>query len=325
MHRIREEKQIKKKQPDQRDDERKEFKMMKIYIVDDDKNVVRILKMIITERRLGEICGTSDNAADALEDVVQLKPDIIMTDLLMPGIDGISFAAEIRKKCADCSVIMLSQVVDKDMVARAYENGVEFYIHKPVNSIEIESVLKNVEQARAMKQVIARAQDLFLAGGGAAEASAAPASEISYSPIKAAESSAAAARPYMKRLRSVLHDIGISGESGSKDILDLVSYLMDNNMEVTDMTLNELCGRQGGNAKSVEQRIRRAAFNGMVSLANKGLEDYADPVFNEYAGRLYNFEQIRREMNYIRGKTERHGNVRIRTFLSGLLAYCREI
>ena len=79
------------------------------------------------------------------------------------------------------------------------------------------------------------------------------------------------------------------------------------------------------NPKSVEQRIRRAAFAGMVNLANKGMEDYADPVFNEYAGRLYNFEQIRKEMNYIRGKSDKHGNVRIRNFISGLLAYCREM
>lgn len=297
---------------------------MKIYIVDDDKNILRILKMIIQERKLGEVCGVSDNAPDALEDVMQLKPDIVMTDLLMPGVDGISFAKEVKNNCPDCSVIMLSQVVDKDMVARAYESGVEFYIHKPVNSIEIESVLKNVEQARAMKQVIARAQNLFMAGHAAPETEQKTEDRNGYMALTMPEQ-ATASRPYMKRLRSVLHDIGISGESGSKDIMDLVSYLMDNEMDVTDMTLNELCGRQGGNAKSVEQRIRRAAFNGMVSLANKGLEDYADPVFNEYGGRLYNFEQIRREMNYIRGKTDRHGNVRIRIFLSGLLAYCREV
>lgn len=132
-------------------------------------------------------------------------------------------------------------------------------------------------------------------------------------------------KPYMQRLRGILQGIGISSESGSRDIMAIIEYLMENDMDITETTLNELCGRLGQNPKSVEQRIRRAAFAGMVNLANKGMEDYADPVFNEYAGRLYNFEQIRKEMNYIRGKSDKHGNVRIRNFISGLLAYCREM
>ncbi len=287
---------------------------MKVYIVDDDKNICSILKQIITERQLGEICGVSDNGRDALEDVPFLKPDIVIADLLMPELDGISFAEKVKKIAPDVSVIMLSQVDNKEMVSRAYESGIEFYVHKPVNSIEIESVLKNVEAGRTMKKLIAKAQDLF------AEDNIPSAAAASEKPGKARSGKA-----YMQRLRSILQGIGISGESGSKDIMSIIEYLMENDMEVSDATLNDLCGRLHRNPKSVEQRIRRAAFSGMVNLANKGLEDYADPVFNEYSARLYNFEQIRKEMNYIRGKSDKHGNVRIRNFLTGLLSYCREL
>lgn len=287
---------------------------MKVYIVDDDKNICSILKQIITERQLGEICGVSDNGRDALEDVPFLKPDIVIADLLMPELDGISFAEKVKKIAPDVSVIMLSQVDNKEMVSRAYESGIEFYVHKPVNSIEIESVLKNVEAGRTMKKLIAKAQDLF------AEDNIPSAAAAAEKPGKARSGKA-----YMQRLRGILQGIGISGESGSKDIMSIIEYLMENDMEVSDATLNDLCGRLHQNPKSVEQRIRRAAFSGMVNLANKGLEDYADPVFNEYSGRLYNFEQIRKEMNYIRGKSDKHGNVRIRNFLTGLLSYCREL
>ena len=125
---------------------------MKIYIVDDDRNICNILKQIISERQLGEICGMSDNGRDALEDVPLLKPDIVIADLLMPELDGISFAEKVKKICPEVSVIMLSQVDNKEMVSKAYESGIEFYVHKPVNSIEIESVLKNVEAGRTMKK-----------------------------------------------------------------------------------------------------------------------------------------------------------------------------
>ena len=183
---------------------------------------------------------------------------------------------------------------------------------------EIENVLKNIEASQTMKRIIAKAQDLF-AGTAAGAPQGAGEKEPARSP------SLGMGKPYMQRLRGILQGIGISSESGSRDIMAIIEYLMENDMDITETTLNELCGRLGQNPKSVEQRIRRAAFAGMVNLANKGMEDYADPVFNEYAGRLYNFEQIRKEMNYIRGKSDKHGNVRIRNFISGLLAYCREM
>lgn len=291
---------------------------MRIYIVDDDRNIYIILKQIITERKLGEICGSAENGQEALEDVASLKPDIIIADLLMPDLDGITFSEKAKKLLPDASVIMLSQVDNKEMVSKAYESGVEFYVHKPVNAIEIENVLKNIEASQTMKRIIAKAQDLF-----AGTPAAAPQSGGERETIR--PSSLGMGKPYMQRLRGILQGIGISSESGSRDIMAIIEYLMENDMDITETTLNELCGRLGQNPKSVEQRIRRAAFAGLVNLANKGMEDYADPVFNEYAGRLYNFEQIRKEMNYIRGKSDKHGNVRIRNFISGLLAYCREM
>ena len=55
---------------------------MKFYFVDDDKNIRTILKILVTERNLGECCGSSGNGDDALEDVAALHPDIIIVDLL---------------------------------------------------------------------------------------------------------------------------------------------------------------------------------------------------------------------------------------------------
>lgn len=81
----------------------------------------------------------------------------------------------------------------------------------------------------------------------------------------------------------------------------------------------------GQNTKSVERRIRRAASVGMANLAYRGMDDYADPVFSEYGARLYSLEQIKREMSYIRGKSDGHGNVRVRKFLSGLMVCCKDI
>ena len=61
----------------------------------------------------------------------------------------------------------------------------------------------------------------------------------------------------------------------------------------------------------------------MVNLANLGLEDYSNETFVTYANSLYNFEQVRREMDYIRGKSTKRGNVKIKNFLNALMHACK--
>jgi two-component system response regulator YcbB len=70
----------------------------------------------------------------------------------------------------------------------------------------------------------------------------------------------------------------------------------------------------------MEQRIRRAANTGMVNLANLGIEDYGSDAFQDYAGTLYQFEQVRREMDYLRGKSPTHGKCSVKRFLYALSA-----
>ena len=283
---------------------------MKFYLIDDDKNVLHILKRIIRDRNLGEIAGTAENGMDALADLPLLNPDIVIVDLLMPEMDGISFVKRAHSQSPSLTFIMLSQVASKDMIAEAYSAGVEFYIHKPINSIEVESVLRKVSDSlnarRTLQQVqtIFQAQQSFTQPQGILNDTAEP--------------------TYITRLKGILQKLGITGERGSKDIISLVDYLIQHNQKVDDVTLSELCSRFNDNPKSMEQRIRRTANMGMVNLANLGLEDYANDTFTTYSNSLYNFEQVRREMDFIRGKSVRHGNVKIKSFLNALIQECTE-
>lgn len=128
-------------------------------------------------------------------------------------------------------------------------------------------------------------------------------------------------KKYITKLKNVLQKLGIIGEIGSKDIIALIDFLVEHGQTVDDSTLNELCGQFSDNPKSVEQRIRRAANAGMVNLAHLGLEDYSNDIFMEYSTTLYNFEQVRKEMDFIRGKSDKHGNVKIKNFLNALMLY----
>lgn len=281
---------------------------MKIYLIDDDSNVLNILKLIIQAKNLGEVCGFCSSPVDALEDLKYIKPDIVVVDLLMPGMDGISFVRKARVEHKDMAYIMLSQVSNKDMISSAYEAGVEFFIQKPVNAIEVESVLTKVTQSLAMKRTLSGMQNLFLTQMQDMMPKAAPA-ELK-EPV------------HIRKVKDILQRLGIIGEIGSKDIINVVDYMITHRETASDMTLTELCAQFSDNPKSVEQRIRRTANTAQVNLAHLGLEDYSNDTFIEYSNTLFNFEQIRREMDYIRGRSLKGGNVKIRNFLNALVSYC---
>ena len=287
---------------------------MRFYLIDDSPSIINILRIIIHERELGQVCGSAEHAADALEDLPVLRPDIVVVDLLMPEMDGITFVQKARSVVPEAAYIMLSQVTSKDMVADAYKSGVEFFLHKPVNSIEVESVIRRVCQSLSMRRTLSQVHTLMQQmPQPRPHPAAAPAAGTPQSPASDAASGV------RQRAENLLRSIGVLGTTGSWDIIALVCYLAEH-PEAKSLSVSALCGR-GGNAKTVEQRIRRAAFTGLVNLANLGLEDYNNEIFTEYASTLYRFEQVRREMNCISGRGTAHGKVQLNQFLSAMVSY----
>lgn len=285
---------------------------MRIYIIDGDKNVRSELKDMIEEGNLGQVDGMSANWEDAYPRMRQMRPDILLAELIRPPLKSMVYLQKMKETLPGTAVLLLSQNHEESLVRQVYEKGAELLIHKPVLPAEIRNVLHNLEMTRTMEWLISRA------GNGvpvAAACLAARNAETVTEKLPCVEAR-------VRRLKCILYEIGILSEAGSKDIIALLRYLMEQELDSADITVSELCCRLNQNPKSVEQRIRRAAASGMSILAARGLEDYADPVFNEYAGKLYNFEQIKKEMNYVCGKSEKHGNVRIKSFLGGLMECC---
>lgn len=281
---------------------------MKIFLVDDDSNVINILTMIIEDRDLGEVIGSCNNGIDAIQDIVDLKPDIAIVDLLMPNKDGIAVVNECREAGSNTKFIMLSQVNNKEMVAKAYEKGVEFYIHKPVNAIEVEQIMKKVIEYIDAQKKLYKIQNIF-----------------SDDRIQGGFSSREDTSSYVTRIKAILQKLGIMGEIGSKDIIQVIEYLIENNQNANDYTMRELCTLFTDTPKSMEQRIRRAATVGMINMANLGIEDYMNEIFIEYSNGLYNFEQIKREMDYIRGNTVLRGKINIKKFINGIIFYSEKV
>lgn len=283
---------------------------MRIYLIDDDSAVLSVLRLLIEDGGLGTVVGSSQSASDALEDLRTCNADIVLVDLLMPEMDGITFVQRAKRQFPELHFVMLSQVTSKDMVGEAYTAGVDFFISKPVNGIELTGVLTKVNELLTMERTMRQVRSLM---------------QLDRPDAKPQPSAAAAAQtlegPELEKLKTVLQRLGLSGDPAYADLLQLVGYLATQGRS-EQMTVAQLCGRFSLSPKAMEQRIRRAAAAGMTNLASLGIEDYANDVFTEYAGTLFNFEQVRKEMNCIRGKSSEHGRVSVRRFLYALAALC---
>lgn len=287
---------------------------MRIYLIDDDSAILSMLRLLIEDGGLGTVEGCAKDARDALEDLPSSRAEIVLVDLLMPGMDGIAFVREAKKRFPELRFVMLSQVTSKDMVADAYAAGVDFFITKPINSVEVASVLSKVDELLTMSRTMQQVRSLMQAVDrpGSREEPKAGAQEAAASSLTAAQ---------LNTLKTVLHRLGLSGDPAYGDILQFVGCLVQEGRQ-EQTTVSQLCSRFSPSPKAMEQRIRRAASAGMTNLASLGMEDYANDTFTEYAGTLYHFEQVRKEMDFMRGKSDARGKVSVKRFLYTLAAIC---
>lgn len=281
---------------------------MRIYIVEDDPTVVAVLEDIIDTEKLGEICGTTEDGNADLERISTCAPDLILIDLLMPGMDGIQVVRELNARLVGARFIMISQVNSKDMVAKAYQAGVEFFIHKPINLFEIRRVVGNVAQQIEQERTLSNIQSMLHCGLQGGIRTANPTSQEDL---------------WQQRLKSILSHLGMAGEKGSKDIIELCMFLLKRRDTVSQVGMRTLCAQIGSNPKSTEQRIRRAAERGLHNVASLGLEDYGNEVFVQYASRLFPFGEVRSEMAKIQGKGA-GGKVNLKKFLDGMVILADE-
>ena len=126
-----------------------------------------------------------------------------------------------------------------------------------------------------------------------------------------------------KHLQYTLSQLGMAGEKGAKDIVDMCLLLMDRGEQASQVGVGALCAQLSENPKSMEQRARRAVERGLFHIASLGVEDYGNEIFSYYAARLFPFQAVRAEMAYIQGRGER-GKANLKHFLDGMLAVADE-
>ena len=282
---------------------------MRYFIVDDDRASRIMLSNIINESTLGTVIGEATNGEEAIPQILMTQPDFVLIDLLMPNLDGIATMERLHENRFQGNFIMISQVVNKTMVAEAYEKGIEFFIHKPINKIEVQTVLRKTEEQHRLKSSIMA--------------------------IRQSLTSFETPQPQTKKtvrdhIQSILNDMGIVGEVGSEDITKIVEQLVSEKHNLAPLPpLKELYEHLAmltkttpddilKESKAIEQRIRRTILAAMINLANLGIVDYTNSEFEYYAPRYFDLTDIRQLMSQIELDAERKAKVNIKKFIQVL-------
>lgn len=104
--------------------------MIRLLLVDDQKNVRRGLRMRLDLEPDVEVVGEAENGEMAIDQVNSLNPDVVLMDVEMPTMDGISATRELQNTQAPCSVVMLSLYDDTVTRERARRAGAKAFVAK---------------------------------------------------------------------------------------------------------------------------------------------------------------------------------------------------
>lgn len=275
---------------------------MRFFIADDDESVRYMLTEIIEDYSLGTVVGEAENGAQIDVQTLAAKcVDILIVDFLMPQRDGMQAVAALEG-AYDGKTVMLSQVENKEMVGRAYEVGVDYYITKPINRNEVVGVLRAVSEHIRLGRFARTVESGLSSALRPQRAAAAQVPQLN------------ARQALLDAGQRLLSEMGVGGEMGCRDLLAVLEELAAHSDGCAGKfpALKELfdrvaAGRIAGGAqseirkesKALEQRLRRTIFQALVNLASIGVVDYAHPKFEEYAAKFFDFAEIRKIMTIL--------------------------
>lgn len=120
--------------------------LYRIILVDDEEEVRKSIIRKIDWTAVGfAVVGDAENGEDALEKIENLEPDVVLTDIRMPYMDGLTLAERIRQKYPSMKIVIFSGYDDFEYAKQAIKLNVTEYILKPVNVEELTAILKRIK------------------------------------------------------------------------------------------------------------------------------------------------------------------------------------
>jgi signal transduction histidine kinase len=121
-----------------------------VLLVDDEEDIREVLSLSLQD--LGYTVHTADNGQTALDQFESIRPRIVLTDIKMPGMDGIELLQQVKRRDPEAEVVMITGHGDMDLAIRSLKSDATDFITKPINVDALEIALKRVHDKIVMKR-----------------------------------------------------------------------------------------------------------------------------------------------------------------------------
>ncbi|MFC0211997.1 response regulator [Paenibacillus chartarius] len=138
--------------------------MFRVMLVDDERIILEGISQLVDWHALGtELVATARNGVEAFERIGEHMPDIVISDIRMPGMDGLELVARAYAAYPNVRFVLLSGFGEFDYASRAMQYGVRHYLLKPTNEEKIGEALKELvaelEQERSKESFVQNMRD----------------------------------------------------------------------------------------------------------------------------------------------------------------------
>lgn len=221
-----------------------------VVIVDDNPMILNTLDEVISSETGLSVIGRADNGKDAIDMIKDTQPDVVLLDLVMPQMDGITVVENIKKKTSmlkNPAFIILSAVGGEQMTEEAFQAGANYFLMKPFDKDILVNKIRRIGK-RPVRPVPGKVLE---------------------APLKAAtpEEAAMNREEYMKEhletdITKMLHELGIPAHiKGYQYLRDAISMVVrDREMmeAVTKILYPEIAKKNYTSSSRVERAIRHA-------------------------------------------------------------------
>ena len=145
---------------------------IRVVIVDDHAMVRRGMRDFLDLHDDLEVVGEASDGAAALALVAELLPDVVVMDLLMPGLDGIAATAELKARHPSIEVVVITSFIEEERITAAIEAGASGFLLKDAEADDLAGAIRAARSGEvyldpAVAGIVARRMRVGADGGGA--------------------------------------------------------------------------------------------------------------------------------------------------------------
>lgn len=123
--------------------------MLNILIADDERGIIKLVKNLIDPSVVRvRVVGEATNGMDAYQKIGQLRPDVVITDIRMPGMNGLQLIEQVTKEFPDTAFIVISGYPEFEYAQTALKFGTSDYLLKPIKKAELNGALLRLAQKK---------------------------------------------------------------------------------------------------------------------------------------------------------------------------------